>query len=352
MGQQRAIGPVLVLLMGACRPDAATAPPPRVISEATTASSVYPAGQYKPITIAGEGYFSDISDANLIVGFMNDTAIAMPLHGTVVQLTTAPGYASRANGVNGRGGIVGSVIFGSVAAPVARPAYWPRVGLNPILLPHVGVAHEINDAGIAVGQIERRGRSYAYAWDVSGVTGKPLWFLPPLPGGRNTSAVAINADWIILGTSDGPAGWQSVVWQWNGSGWTPRAVNGGIFGNDIDSGFGIVGSTGSTASFGNPDHAGFFLTGASSMAWGVNARGVATGDAVAASTGWPQNTGAFVADRGGNVTFLPLPTVVFGFAWRATYGYGINTCGVVVGTAWGFPGHPYTAQPAIWDPGC
>ncbi len=66
----------------------------------------------------------------------------------------------------------------------------------------------------------------------------------------------------------------------------------------------------------------------------------------------PQYTAAFVADRAGAFTVLPMPANPNEFAWRASYGYGINSCGVVVGTGWAFPGHPYTAQPMVWDPGC
>jgi hypothetical protein len=123
-------------------------------------------------------------------------------------------------------------------------------------------------------------------------------------------------------------------------------------GYDIDAGMGIVGATAARASYGNPDHQGFFPTVGPSTAWAVNPRGVATGDDVASSPGWPQNTAAFVADQSGAMTVLPLGNNPNGFAWRASYGYGINTCGIVVGTAWPFPGNPYTVQPIVWDPGC
>jgi hypothetical protein len=116
--------------------------------------------------------------------------------------------------------------------------------------------------------------------------------------------------------------------------------------------YGIVGTTNNRASFGDPHHAGLFAAAGISRAWGVNDRGVATGDDAGSSPGWPQNTAAFVADRGGAFTVLPMPSNPNGFAWRASYGYGINACGVVVGTGWAFPGHPYTAQPMVWDPGC
>lgn len=79
---------------------------------------------------------------------------------------------------------------------------------------------------------------------------------------------------------------------------------------------------------------------------------MATGDDAGPSPGWPQYTAAFVADRSGAFTDLPMPPNPNGVTRRASYGYGINTCGKVVGTGWAFPGHPYTAQPMVWNPGC
>ncbi len=342
---------LLTLLLGCATGDPA-APDASAAARLPRASSVFPPGQYKMTLIPGEGVFEDVSGRNLIVGMMNDTAVAMPLNGTLVTLAIGPGRASHARGVNNQGQIVGHLDLGTLGAPRLVPASWRHTGAAPLTLNYTGEVVDINDHGLAVGTISRGPTEYGIVWDLNGLVGTPVTFLPPLPGGRGTKAVAINNDWLILGESELKSGWVPVLWRRSGTGWVPKPINGGILGLDIDAGAGIVGATGFRASFGDPDHAGYFATIGPSLAWAVSDIGVATGDDAASSPGWPQYTAAFVADRGGAFTVLPMPSNPNGFAWRASYGYGINSCGVVVGTGWAFPGHPYTAQPIVWDPGC
>jgi hypothetical protein len=345
------IAAVALLAIG-CSPERTAGPVPEARAPRVWAA-VYPSWQYKVTAFPGEGVFNDVNDRNLIVGTIADTAVAMPLGGAIIRLSHGPGTASRAWAVNTSGTIAGSVNLGTYAAPKWIPAVWRRVTTAPTVLNNDGEAADINDMGVVVGSLFRAGISMAFAWDFNGTLGTGVVRLPLLPGGRFSWANAINNDLAIVGVSDSPSGMQTVVWRWSGGGWSVKPVMGGITGYDIDAGYGIVGQTSGRASFGNPDHAGFFNTiGASSVA-AVNARGVATGDDAGASPGWPQYTAAFVADRSGATTYLPHPVAgPYGFAWRASYGYGINTCGLVVGTLWPFPGHPYTAIPAVWDPGC
>ncbi len=345
---------LLITLLAACVPEDPNAPTAGVSAPAALpqASAVYPPGSYKITLLPAEGVFEDVSDTRLIVGTIAGQAVAMPLGGSVFNLKQGTASASSAHGVNNPQQIVGSLNLGTQAAPQLVPAFWKAPTTLPVALRYAGEALDLNDAGIAVGTIQRGTAASGFAWDLMGVTPQSLHLLQPLPGGRNTRAYAISPDWIIVGESDAPLGWTSVIWKWDGSTWKVNAVQGGIVGFDIDGGVGIVGRTAGRASFGSPDHLGYFATLGPSTAWAVNARGVATGDDVGSSPGWPQNTAAFVADRSGAMTVLPLPANPNGFGWRASYGNGINTCGLVVGTLWAFPGHPYTAQPAVWDPGC
>lgn len=346
-----ALGLLVAALHGCAAPDSA-APDATTAARLPRAGMVVPPTHYKVTLVPGEGVFEDVSGRNLIVGFINDTAVAMPLGGALVRLPLGPGHASRAHGVNYPGQIAGSLNLGTNVAPNWVPAFWRNSGSAPFTLNYSGEMVDINDHGLVVGTISRGRATYGIVWDQSGLTGTPVTLLPPLSGGRSTLARAINNDWLILGESESSAGWQTVIWRRSGAGWAPKAVSGGITGYDIDAGIGIAGVTGGRASFGDPDHAGFFAALGPSMAWGVNDLGVATGDDAGSSPGWPQNTAAFVADRSGAFTVLPMPSNPNGFGWRASYGYGINSCGVVVGTGWAFPGAPYTAQPMVWDPGC
>lgn len=341
---------LLTLLLGCTTSD--TTAPAAEAARLPRANGVFPPSSYNVTLVPGEGVFEDVSSRNLIVGMMNGVAVAMPLNGALVNLPLGPGQWSHAYGVNVKGQIVGNVDLGTLGSPNLVPAFWPSTTTLPITLKYSGEVLDINDHGLAVGTISRGGLSYGIVWDFSGLVGNHLTLLPPLPGGRATSAVAINNDWVILGASDSHTGWVQVIWLKSSTGWKPKQVTGGIAGFDLDGGVGIVGITNNRASFGDPHHAGHFAVLGISKAWGVNDRGVATGDDAGSSPGWPQYTSAFVADRFGAFTVLPMPNNPNGFAWRASYGYGINSCGVVVGTGWAFPGHPYTAQPIVWDPGC
>src|SRR5690606_37618434 len=260
---------LLTLVLG-CAGSDTTAPVESTAARLPRANSVYPPSNYKVTLVAGEGVFEDVSSRNLVVGMMNGFAVAMPLGGTLVNLPLGPGQWSHAHGVNARGQIVGNLNLGTLAAPNLVPAFWPSTTSAPITLKYPGEAVDINDHGLVVGTITAKGLTYGMVWDFSGLVGTQLTILPPLPGGRSTSARAINNDWIILGESDSRNGWVQVIWQRSGSGWAPRQVTGGIFGFDIDAGTGIVGGTSNRASFGDPHHAGFFATAGVSLAWAVN----------------------------------------------------------------------------------
>ncbi len=183
-------------------------------------------------------------------------------------------------------------------------------------------------------------------WDA---TGGNVQLLPPLPGDTETWAYAINNDMVILGRSGSTWISHTVIWLQSPAGWTVQQVLGGIEGLDLDQGIGVVGRTGQNASYGRPDHAGFFNTIGPSIARAVSRKGDAAGDDEGASPGWPTVTVAFVADRSGTTTYLPLPTSQ---TWRASFGQGVNSCGLVVGAVWEFPGAYFSAQPVVWDPGC
>ena len=335
-------------LFVACRVADTVAPAgvPAASLPTATLTKVYPASQYTPTALLSDhGWFTDVNDRNLVVGTIWTYAVAMPLHGAVHPLPPGGSVESNANAVNTHGAIVGRGNLGTSLAPKWMPALWPDMTSTPIFAGIAGEAADNNDQGLIVGTGTRGTTTFAFVWD--GVSAPVR--LPFLPGGRSSYAVAISPDNVILGASDSPSGSTTVLWRQNGSGgWTPKAVSGGIAGRDIDTAYGIVGSTGSRASFGNPNHAGYFNTGAGE-ANAVSPSGVATGTDAAGSPGWPTYWVAFVADRAGNTTHLPDPTG--GGLVRATNGFGINNCGVVVGSVWVLGGF-YTTNPALWDPGC
>jgi len=308
-------------------------------------ATVLPAFMYTPSVWPQQGWFSDVNDANLIVGMANGNAVAVQLGGALVNLSNGPGNWSRAAAVNLRGAIVGGVDLGTLGQPNYVPAFWAHVGATPILLPDLGEAADINDHSVVVGGVtNRRGQGIAFYWDPNSGS---LERLPSLPGGRNASAGSINNDHIVLGWSDATApGWHPVLWQRNGSTWTVRQIMGGIEGYDIDGGYGIVGHTNQSASYGTPDHLGYYNTTGPSYAMAVSGKGVVAGYdyGVPAPGGWYNSASAFVADQTGSTTYLPLPPGT----WKASFGYGLNRCGVVVGQLWTQAG----AQPSVWDPGC
>ena len=345
--------PLLLPALHGCAATDSAAPDAITAARLPRGNAVYPPSSYKITLVPGEGVFEEVSARNLIVGMMNDTAVAMPLNGTLVNLNQGSAYASFAHGVNNPGQIVGHLNFGSPGYPKVVPAFWPSTASVPLTLNYPGEAVDINDHGLVVATISRGTTTSAIVWDPTGLLGTPVTVLTPLPGGRSTRVYAINNDWVILGESEVKGGgWQPVLWRQSATGWSPKAVTGGIVGYDLDASSGIVGVTSNRAAFGNPNQAGYFAVAGISRAWAVNDVGVATGDDAGSSPGWPQYTSAFVADRAGAFTVLPMPNNPNGFAWRASYGYGSNSCGVVVGTGWAFPGYPYTAQPVVWDPGC
>ena len=336
-----------LVLAAACTPDHAVAPatsPPQALAPN---AAILPAASYTAHVYKPQGSFRDVNGRNLIVGTAADNAVAMVLGGALIKLSNGPGVASRAEAVNERGEIVGGVNAGTLQSPRDVPAYWRRVGVAPLLLSNSGIASDVNDHGIVVGTFyPPTGFGEAFVWTPS--TGL-LELLPPIPGGSNTSAFAINNDRIILGYSDG---W-TVLWQHNGTTWNVQNVavwNQSIAGDDIDSGYGIVGHTMYMASFGDPNHAGYFSMSSlgRSFATAVKGRGVVTGwDEGVNPPGVPHSYGfgtAFIADRSGATTYLPYPVG----PWLASAGYGLNACGLVVGVLY----TNYAYHPAVWNPGC
>lgn len=345
-----------VALLGfalACSSNEAVAPTTPPAGMDTPNAAVLPASSYTAYVWKPSGGFRDVNGRNLIVGTAGGNAVAMILGGALTKLSNGPGMASKAEAVNERGEIVGSVDVGSVQQPHDVPAYWRRVGVPPVVLHDPGVASDVNDHADVVGTITTpQGTGRAYIWNPR--TGSFDW-LPPLPGGSVTVALAINNDRVILGFSDanGGLGGGTVLWQHSGSAWVVWQVTSSasdIVGYDLDAGYGIVGHTMQVASFGNPYHAGYFNVSSvgRSYATAVTGRGVVTGwDEGVTPPGVPQSYGfgtAFIADRSGATTYLPYPAG----NWRASAGYGLNGCGLVVGELW----TPSAWYPAVWDPGC
>ncbi len=333
--------PVLLVIAMACSSEQGVAPSGDSPAVIHARANVVPAASYSVNVLPLDGYFTDVNDANLIVGVVVGYGVSMQLGGTVKQLSSGPGGESRALAVNANGAIAGSVDLGKPSAPRVVPAVWQQTGANPILLSAVGEAYDINDFGLTVGSLSTKGHWFGFVWDTA--TGA-VQLLPPLPGDKDTGGHRINNDGIILGSS----GQRNAIWRQSGGGWVPTLVTGGIEAFGLDQSMGVVGRTGNKASFGTPNHAGFYNTIGPSTAWAVSRRGLATGDDAGASPGWPTSTVAFVADQAGGTTYLPLPATSW---WQASFGYGVNACGLVVGTAWPFPA-TFTAQPVVWDPGC
>jgi probable HAF family extracellular repeat protein len=308
---------------------------------------VLPAASYTPSVYKPTGGFRDVNGKNLIVGTAGGSAVAMVLGSPMTVLHNGGGIASRAEAVNNRSAIVGAVDFGSPQQPFEVPAYWRRVGLPPITLGKWGEARDINDLGLVVGTLwTPQGYGEAFVWNPT--TGS-VDLLPAIPSGFNTSAYAINNDNVILGWSDG---W-TVLWQHNGISWgvwQVQSATQGIAGADIDAGYGIVGHTMYTASFGDPAHAGYFSMSSlgRSFATAVTGRGMATGwDEGVTPPGVPHAYGfgtSFIADRSGATTYLPYPVG----PWLYSAGHGLNDCGLVVGEIW----RNSAWYPAVWDPGC
>ncbi len=338
----------MVILAAACTPEATVGSRSKAASAADggALAAVFPASKYAVTYLKNEGRFNDVNGRNLIVGTLGGRAAAMQL-GTNAPTTLFIGrnVASTAEAVNNQGSIVGGVTLAGTS-PVEVPAYWSGTGAAPVLFSKKpGRANDISDQGLAVGTFTTAlGYGEAFAWNPR--TGA-LDLLPGLPNMvLGTEAYAINNDHIILGRSDA----ETVVWQFNGSVWgvgKARFING----HDIDAGYGVVGETGLSASYGTPDFAGHFATVGRSVANAVTPRGIVAGvdDGVfPAGVGYFFGGGtAFAADRAGVTTYLPYPSGT----WISSFGLGINECGVVVGEIWK-GGSVLLAYPVVWNPGC
>lgn len=336
----------LVGMATGCSVDEGLAPR-RMLPRVGGSITVVPkASAYKPTVVPTLGRFEDVNENNLIVGTANGTAVFMQLGGPVINMNKGTGVASEAYAVNLAAQIVGAVNLGSPGAPPLSPAFWPQPSAVPVILPESGDAVDINDQGLAVGTIERKGKRRAFIWDHS--RSGQVTILPLLPGGSSSAARAVNNDRLILGVADDGATEHTVVWQFKGTRWTVQPVS-GIDGRDLDAGLGIVGSSGGRASYGTPNFVGLLNTVGPSDAWAASVNGFVVGEDNGTSPGWPQVNEAYIADRAGTTTYLPLPTSSM---WRATFARGVNSCGVVVGGVWPFPGGTFTDSPAVWDPGC
>lgn len=340
------LGLALVVLTAACSREAALEP--GLPDLRTPAALRVPlAGNFTVTVYPVDGWFADVNRANLAVGMANGRAIALPRGGRLAVMSSGSRITGKAVAVNNNGMIAGAVSPNCCAWVDLSPAVWTSFSAVPLVLPDSGEAADVNDQGLVVGSVLRRGRSRAFAWDVP--TGSVV-ILPTLPGGRVTTARAINNEQVILGTADDAHGNVStVLWRRDATGWTVQPVAGSIDGLDIDSWLGIVGATASRASFGKPDHVGWFSTQGASYAEAVSPNGtLAVGTDYGAATTWPQTNIGFIADRSGAITWLPFPGGGLG---QASFGSGVTDCGLVVGAVWEL-GSPYTAQPTVWDPGC
>lgn len=336
----------LAVFTVACNGEAALEP--RTPGFPAAAVAVPRAGSFTVTVYPVDGWFADVNRANLIVGMANGRAIALPRGGSIKIMSSGSRITGKAVAVNNNGMIAGAVSPNCCAWVDLSPAVWPSYSATPVVLPDSGEAADVNDRGLVVGTVLRRGRARAFAWDVP--TGSVV-LLPTLPGGRVTTARAINNEQVILGTAEDAKGLTStVLWRQGATGWTVQPVGGGIDGLDIDAWLGIVGATAARASYGKPDHAGWFTTQGASYAEAVSPNGtLAVGTDYGAATTWPQTNIGFVADKGGSITWLPFPAN--GGPWRASFGSGVTDCGLVVGKVYEL-GSVFTAEPAVWDPGC
>jgi hypothetical protein len=143
--------------------------------------------------------------------------------GTVTQrLAPLPGSlaAGQVDDGNTSGLLVGTI---PSAALVATPVTWWSPTAVPVALDTGGVAAglgpfpaRVNDAGEIVGStLETNPRAAAWL-----VPGHVLAFLPTLPSGVKSHALAIDPNGVIVGSSgDGSGSEIAVVWTPNGSGW-------------------------------------------------------------------------------------------------------------------------------------
>ena len=334
---------VVIVALAACRPDERVAP--RLPSVDAPLSAVYPAAAYAISTLPDYGWFSDVNEKNVMAGTITGVAgnalnaFSYQPGGLVKLLAMPGGMTSAANAVNNHGAVVGTVSYGNFDN---RPAVWSDPSALPLVAGIQGVAYDINGAGLVVGTAIVNGGQFGFVWDT---TSKPVK-LPPLPGGLNTTASAVNADRIILGASSSRAGWTSVLWRFNGSVWVPTAITGGINALALDNATTVVGQTAGEASWGKPNHAGFLGVGVWSYATAVTSNGrVAVGNSFYPVLGPTGANNAFVADRSGAVTMLPIPSSW----WTAATGRGVNSCGLAVGS---LTFNSMGAHPASWNPGC
>lgn len=170
--------PASLLLALACTPEQGVAPSADSPAVIQARANVVPAAGYSVSVLPLDGYFTDVNDANLVVGVVVGYAVSMQMGGVVKQLSSGPGGYSHANAVNAHGAIAGSVDLGKPSAPRPAPAVWQQTGASPILLPAVGEAYDINDLGLIVGILDNRGRGFGFVWDTT--TGA-VQTLPPLP---------------------------------------------------------------------------------------------------------------------------------------------------------------------------
>jgi hypothetical protein len=295
--------------------------------------------------LADPGELTDVNDKGLIVGNITlpaalyRSAFSYQIGGTVNLLSNGSGLWSSASAVNRWGAVAGAVFNNSLDY---HPAVWSSTTSTPITLPHLGIAADVNDAGLVVGAISRNGLPYAFLWDP--MSGSKPTMLPALPGGVESYAMAINSRNVILGSSSTSTGWSSVLWRLSGGVWIPRPIL-GINALALAEGNVVVGQTANEASWGKPDHAGNFGVGAYSHATGVAPdASVAIGRSSYPVTG-PATQNAWVADLRGSLTFLPIANSL----WQATFGAAVNTCGLAVGS---YINHTGARLPAYWNPGC
>lgn len=347
---RRTLGAALSLALTACnaeRPTAIATPPDSLARP--NANTVPPASAYTLHTpIAGASVFTDVNDANLIVGNVRGStatyAIAMKF-GKNWQFLPQPTGASSAEAVSNNGEIVGQVN--------SMPAYWASASATPVRLKDAGKALDINDGGLVVGYVETAPNArQAFAWR----PGRPsVEYLPPLRRHTQTQAVAVNDEETILGWSWAGTDTTTVLWTRDrlNQTWVSRQVFGQWYGSqyldfrgyDIGAKQLIVGALdGYIAAWGSPDYMDYFAYDPLCYNEPARAEAVTRTGLVA---GWWEHCGseAFVSHVQGGFTRLVDP-----YPPSPARAYGINVCGLVVGErVTRFNGQ---WEAALWDPGC
>lgn len=330
----RRLAVLSLLTLAACGGDrSVVAPVPAATAPQAPSASVFPWWKYtmRQLFPGTSSVAHDINDAMQVAGRVKLYGFVHDLRtGRTTLLPSGTADSATAYAIN---------TFGATAGFVATRTRTPAVWVTPTRLTTgvvrgTGEVVDLNDRNEAVGYIlNPRGQAMALYWEVN--SGR--WSTLPRPRGATWwRANAINNDRVIVGESD----LGGVMWTGAIGSFTVTDLK-AIRPLDVDHGYGTVGDNGNpsipNALFGDPDSTGTFIWDASARA--VNGRGVAAGVAYQFFNPWD----AFVADRAGNVTYLPVAAGLF-----PAGAFGINNCGAVAGYA-ALKGY---WEAVVWDPGC